>query len=183
MQGMTGVMTYDGKTFWMLMPFMGKTSAEKVPEEQIKDLEEQADFDGPLVDYKEKGHQVEYLGEDKIEGTAVHKLKLTKKNGDVSTIYLDAEAFVEIKQEGKRIMRGQPFEYEAALGDYKEVDGLMFPHSIENKPKGAPAGQAITIEKIELNPQLEDSRFTLEGQGASAPEAAAATPAPGGTPN
>jgi outer membrane lipoprotein-sorting protein len=186
-QGMKGVMTYDGKIGWMLMPFMGKTTAEKVPEDQLKDLEDQADFDGPLVDYKDKGHQIEYLGTDKIEGTTVHKLKLTKKNGDVSTIYLDGDAFLEIKQEGKRTMRGQEFEFEASIGDYKDVNGLMIAHSFESKAKGAPQGQTITIEKIELDPDLPDSDFSLEGQTAAAPPGAspaapaASTPKPGGS--
>jgi outer membrane lipoprotein-sorting protein len=175
-QGMTGVMTYDGKSGWMLMPFMGKTAPEPVPEEQLKDLAEQADFDGPLVGYQQKGHQVEYLGEDTIEGTPVHKLRLTKKSGDVSTIYLDKDAFLEIKQEASRETRGQQVEIEVTTGDYKEVDGLVLAHSVENRMKGAPVGQTITIETVELNPALEDSRFTMtpaDGSDAPAPAAPA----------
>lgn len=171
-QGMTGTMAYDGKVGWAVMPFMGKTSAEKIPEEQLRDIEDQADFDGPLVDYKEKGHQIEYLGTDTIEGTKVHKLKLTKKNGDVSTVYLDGDAFLEIKQEGKRSIRGQVVEFEVSTGDYKDVEGLMLPHSFETKEKSGTMTQAITIDKVELNPKLDDGRFTLEGQTAAPPAGA-----------
>ncbi len=60
-------------------------------------MEDQADFDGPLVDYKEKGNTVEYLGKEEMEGTKVHALKVTKKNGDVATLYLDADSFLELK--------------------------------------------------------------------------------------
>ena len=42
-------------------------------------------MDGPLIDYKAKGHTVELLGKDKVEGTDCYKLKVTLKNGDVRT--------------------------------------------------------------------------------------------------
>jgi outer membrane lipoprotein-sorting protein len=85
-QGMTGIQGYDGTTGWAVMPFVGKTEPEKMSPEDLKEMENQADIDGPLVDYKAKGHQVEYLGKADVEGTPVHKLKVTKKNGDVVTI-------------------------------------------------------------------------------------------------
>src|SRR5262245_39577232 len=57
-QGMTGIQAYDGKNGWGLMPFMGKKEPEAVPDDQRQLMEEQADMDGPLVDYKTKGHKV-----------------------------------------------------------------------------------------------------------------------------
>jgi hypothetical protein len=160
-QGMTGVQAYDGATGWAVMPFMGKKDPEKMSAEDLKDIEDQADMDGPLVDYKDKGHQVEYLGKKDIEGTPVHALKVSKKNGDVVTLYLDADAFLEIKAEGKSQRRGQEMEMEIAFGDYKEVGGILFAHSLDIKPKGAPAGQHLVIDKIELNPELASERFVM----------------------
>jgi hypothetical protein len=111
------------------------------------------------VDYKAKGNTVEYLGKDKMEGTDVYKLKVTRKNGDVSTLYLDADTFLEIKGEQKRMVRGSEQELETSIGDYKEVDGLMFPFGIEAGQKGSPQKQKITIEKVELNVPVEDASF------------------------
>ena len=73
-QGMTGVQAFDGETGWFIMPFMGKTDPEKMPPDQLKDIEDQADLDGPLVDYKKKGHKVELLGTDEVEGSEAYKL-------------------------------------------------------------------------------------------------------------
>ena len=160
-QGMAGIQAYDGTTAWMLMPFMGQTAPEKMPEQQAKDVIDQADFEGPLVGYRDKGHQVEYLGTEEIEGTPAHKLKMTKKNGDVEYHFLDAEASLEIMVKTSREMNGQPFEFQAGFGDYKEVGGLVMPHSIEITAAGAPASQVITMEKIELNPEIADDRFTM----------------------
>ncbi|HEY4596871.1 MAG TPA: outer membrane lipoprotein-sorting protein [Thermoanaerobaculia bacterium] len=160
-QGMTGIQAYDGKAGWSVMPFMGKTEPEAMSADDIKQAEDQADMDGMLVDYKEKGHQVEYVGKEDVEGTPAHKLKVTKKNGDVVNVYIDADSYMEIKQAGKVKVRGQEIEGQSTFGDFKTVDGLIFPFSIEQKAQGAPGGMTISISKIEVNPTLEASRFAM----------------------
>ncbi len=160
-QGMTGIQAFDGKTGWSVMPFMGKTEAEAMPEEDAKRMEEQADIDGLLLDYKEKGRQVEYTGKEDLEGTPVHKLKVTQKNGDVIHVYIDAEQYLQLKQAGKTKIRGQEVESETVFGDFKTVDGLVVPHSIEQKAAGMPAGMVMTISKVEINPSLTESRFVM----------------------
>jgi len=160
-QGMTGVQAFDGKTGWSVMPFMGKKDPEAMSADEVKQAADQADMDGMLVDYKDKGHQVEYAGKEDVEGTPAYKLKVTKKNGDVADVYLDAESYLEIKQAGKTKMRGQEIEGETTFGDFKTVDGLVFPFSMEQKAKGMPAGMTMTISKIELNPTVEGSRFAM----------------------
>lgn len=161
LQGMTGVQAYDGKAGWSVMPFLGKTEPEAMSDEDIKQAEDQADMDGMLVDYKEKGHQVEYVGKEDVEGTPAYKLKVTKKNGDVVNVYIDADSYMEIRQAGKVKVRGQELEGQSTFGDFKTVDGLVFPFSIEQKAQGAPAGMTISISKIEVNPTLDASRFTM----------------------
>ena len=161
MQGMTGVQAYDGKTGWLVMPFMGKTEPEAMSEEDLKQVDDQADFEGPLVDYKEKGHTIELVGKETVEGTEAWKLKVTRKSGDVSFIWLDSEAYLEIKEEGKRKARGQEMEFESTSSDYKEVGGILIPHSIASKPKGAPEGQVMTFDKIELNVDIPDGDFKM----------------------
>lgn len=158
-QGMTGVQTYDGKEGWALMPFMGKTEPEPIAGDELKALDDQADIDGLLVGYKEKGHQIEYAGKEDLEGSPAHKLKVTKKNGDVAWLWLDAEHFLELKISGKTKVRDQEIEGETLFGDYKEVGGIVFPHSIENRAVGMPGGMSITVDKIELNPELPTDRF------------------------
>ncbi len=160
-QGVTGVQAYDGQTGWMIMPFLGSSDPEKMPGDQLADLREQADFEGELVNWKAKGHQVELLGREKVEGTDAFKLKVVKSNGDVTFVYLDAEYFLEIKGEGKRTLRGQELEFESSIGDYKEVGGLMIPHSMSSRAKGAPVGQTVTFTKVELDVPLDDSLFAM----------------------
>jgi outer membrane lipoprotein-sorting protein len=172
-QGLTAVQAYDGKNAWQIMPFTGKKDPELMSADEAKEVEEMADVDGPLVDYKSKGHQVELLGKEKIEGTDAYKLKVTLKNGDVQTVYIDADSFLEIKEETKRTIRGSEQMAESAIGDYKEVNGIIFPFAVESGIKGSPEKQKLTITKIELNVVADDSIFKMP---APAPAPAPAKP-------
>jgi outer membrane lipoprotein-sorting protein len=169
-QGMTGVQAFDGKSGWSVMPFMGKKDPEAMSADEIRQTEDEADIDGLLVDSKEKGHQVEYAGKEDVEGTPAYKLKVTKKNGDIDNIYIDAESYMVIKESGKINVRGQEIENEVTFGDFKPVEGVIFPFSMEQKPKGAPAGMMITVSKIEVNPTLDASRFAMPAAAAKPAE-------------
>jgi outer membrane lipoprotein-sorting protein len=160
-QGMTGMQAYDGSTGWMVMPFMGKKDPEKMAGDELDSIKEEADFDGPMVDYKAKGNKVEYLGKVEVEGTPAYKLKLTRKNGNEETVYLDADNYLEIKTEGKRKIQGQESETETTIGNYKEVDGVLFATQIENHIKGRDGAQTFTIDKIEVNPAIDASTFAM----------------------
>jgi hypothetical protein len=176
-QGLTAVRAYDGKAGWAIMPFQGKKDPEPLTADDMKDIQEQADMDGALVDYAAKGHKVELLGKDKVEGSDAYKLKLTRKNGDVETIFIDADSFLEVRNEAKRIMRGTEVETESTIGDYKEVDGLVLPFSVDNGVKGRPEREKIAIEKYEINVPLEHAPFVMPEVKAAPATAPAATPA------
>jgi hypothetical protein len=162
LQGMTGINAYDGKTGWKIEPWGGKKDPEALGEEEMKGIVEDADFDGPLVDYKRKGNKIEFLGLDKFEGTDTYKLKITKPNGDVYTYYLDTDYYMPIKIDLRRLVRGEEREYETALGDYKLVNGWYLPFSVESNPKGHPQDKSKYVyDKIEANVAIDDGRFVM----------------------
>jgi outer membrane lipoprotein-sorting protein len=170
-QGLTLTQAYDGQSGWQIVPFTGKKDPEAMGGDDLKNMEEEADIDGPLMDYKQKGHKVELVGKEKIEGTDAYNIKVTLKNGNVRNIYLDADSFLEIKTTGKVTVRGTEVTFNTSLGDYKKVDGVMFPFSIEQHQEGGQGGeQKITIEKVEFNIPVDDASFKMP--------AVTATPAP-----
>lgn len=174
-QGMTGTQAYDGATGWLLMPFTGNKDAQKMTEEMLKDVRAEADFDGPTFDYKAKGNKVEYVGKEDVQGTPAYKLKVTTKDGKESLVYLDAETYLAIRTEATRNMQGQEMEMETTIGDYKTVEGLLFPFSIDSHVKGKEGmGQAITVDKIELNPKVDSTIFAMPAAAAK-PEAKSET--------
>ena len=173
-QGMTGIQAYDGETAWAIMPFMGSSDPQVMPDEQAKMMREQADFDGPLVNWKEKGNELELVGTTDVEGTEAYHVKVTLESGDVRHYFIDSEYYLPIKLEAKTTIQGNEMEIETTFGDYKEVGDLVMAHSIESKPKGAPSGQMLTIDSMELNIDLEEDIFTMPEVEESAEEAEAA---------
>jgi len=161
LQGLTGVNAYDGKTGWKIEPWQGKKDAEPLGEEEMKQIVEDSDFDGPLVNYQQKKNKIEFVGMEPVEGTDAFKLKVTLANGDVRYYYMDTDYYVPIKIDTKRMIRGAEREYETSLGDYKEVAGWYLPHSVEVNAKGSQNKQKVTYEKIEANVPIEDSRFHI----------------------
>src|SRR5690242_14640838 len=173
-QGMTQIQAYDGKTGWQISPFQGRRDPEMLGEDDLRDIVEDADFYGPLVDYKEKGNTIEYLGHDTVDGDDVYRLKVTLKNGDIVYYYLDPDTYIEIRTERQQFIRGAVRENQTDLGSYKQVNGVFFPFSISSGPKGRPEQKGtVTIEKMEANVDLADSAFKMP----SAQAAPAAKPA------
>ena len=127
----------------------------------MKQIIEDSDFDGPLVNYAAKGNKIEFEGKEVYEGSDVYKLKVTLANGTVKHYFLDTEYYVPIKIETKQINRGTEFDTETILGDYKEIAGVYFPFSIESGVKGSPNRASVTFEKIEVNQSIDDGRFSI----------------------
>jgi len=159
LQGLTQIAAYDGKQGWRVSPFSGRKDPERMATDDVKALIEDSEIDGALVDWKTKGSTVEYLGTEDVEGTAAHKLKVVRKNGDVSFVYLDPDHFLEIRVLTQRTRHGAHEEVETDLGDYEKAGGVFVPTSIESGQKGAPDKQRIIIDKVEANAPVDDSVF------------------------
>jgi hypothetical protein len=170
LQGMTQIEAYDGKDGWRVSPFFGRKDPERMSADDVKALVEDAEMDGPLVDWQAKGNQVEYLGTEDVEGTPAHKLKVTRKNGDVSFVYLDPDHFLEIRVLTQRTRHGAYEEVETDLGDYEKAGGVFVPTSIEFGRKGAPDKQRIIIDKVEANVPVDDTIFHFPGFQISLPQ-------------
>ena len=175
LQGMTGIQAFDGTKTWSVMPFMGKKDPEVGTDEDNKNAQDDADFDGALVDYKDKGNAIEVAGKESIDGADAYKLKVTKKNGKIEYDYLDAETWLLVKQEGKVKRRGTEMDGETLFSDYKDVDGIMEPFAMESGAKGMPQKQKMTFTKIELNVPIDDARFAVPANAAVATPPVAAT--------
>ena len=161
-QGMTAVQAYDGSTGWQIQPFGGKKDPMLMGDDDMRDLLIDADFDGPLVEYQEKGNKVEYLGHDVVDGDDALRLKVTLKNGDIVYYYLDPDTYLEIRKETQEFIRGSIRENVIDLGSYKQAGGVMFPFSVASGPKNDPSSwQYVTYEKIEVNVPLETSEFAV----------------------
>jgi outer membrane lipoprotein-sorting protein len=178
-QNLTMIRVYDGKSGWANNPFAGKINPDVMTEDDLRNISEEADFDGPMVDYKRKGNQVELAGKDKVEDKEVWRLKLTTKNGDVRYYSFDAGSFLLLKWEGKRRAEGQEFPVESYFRDYRDVEGLKFAFEIDSGSTATDLVQKLMIDKIELNPQLPDSEFAKPAAPADTTPAPSPSAPPG----
>jgi len=158
MQGMTITQCLNGDKGWQVMPMMGSTDPQDMSEDEIKPLKEQADYRGDLYDWEKKGHKLELIGKEDVEGTEAYNIKLTTKDGDVRHHFLDSEYFLIIKSTGKGKQMGMEFAYEAFPSDYKTVGGFMMAYSVVQKSEmGEMVFQFNTVER---NPEVSDDHFT-----------------------
>lgn len=160
-QGQTIVRVYDGQSSgWIINPFSENKGAVPMSGNDLQNIADESDFDGPLVDYQSKGNTIEYLGRSEVDGKPAEKLRLTTKSGNVRTYILDASTFLLMKWEGIRKNDDMEIPVESFFNDYREVGGVKFAFKIDTDSPGSNQSQQFSIEKIELDPQLDDARFT-----------------------
>jgi outer membrane lipoprotein-sorting protein len=173
-QNQTMIRVFDGTEGWANNPFAGKLNPEAMAEDDLKNISEEADFDGPLVDYAKKSNKVELVGKDKVEDTEVWRVMLTTKSGDVRYYLFDAKTFLLLKWEGRRRAEGNEYPIESYFHDYREVGGLKFAFEIDSGSSATNLTQKLVIDKIELNVNFPDSDFTKPAppdSGSAAPAA------------
>src|SRR6516165_11415409 len=175
LNGQTLIRTYDGKsTGWIYNPFAAKPEVQPMTESDLKSIFDEADFDGPFVDYKAKGNQIEFVDKADVQGKAAYKLKLTNKNNDVSYFYFDADTYLILKWEGARKVADRDVPWESIFHDFRDVEGVKYPFLIESDSPGTDQSQRITADKIEVNVPIDEARFGKPKPPAAPPAAAEA---------
>jgi len=157
-QGNKMLQIFDGQAGWSVIPWSGSSDPQDMTPDDIKGMKEQADFEGTLYNWKEKGHKVELVGKEDLEGTAVYQIKAVLADGNIETFFIDAENFVTIKVSNVSKIQGNETESESYTSNYKDVNGAMMPFAIENKVKGQTVS-TVVIDQYEINRELNDTLF------------------------
>ena len=169
-QGLDLVQAYDGRGgAWKINPFQGRKDPEKMSSDEARAMADSALIEGPLLASRKDGSHVQYLGREDFDGTLAYKLKVTQKDGDEFTYWLDPDTFLEIKIDETRKIRGATQSSETELGDYEKVAGVYFPMSVESWQQGQDnQRQRTIIASGEANPVVASDFFTEPG-GAATP--------------
>ncbi len=159
--GMEMIQAYDGNQGWAINPMMGSQNAEPMGELENKSFKMQSDMDGLLLNYKDKGYTVEYVGEADVEGTAAYQLKLDTHMDIVIDMFFDKEYFLVIKQSSTTNWEEKVIESDTFMSDFQEVgDGLVIPFSIETR-MGETVVNQIVLETVEHNVDVDESIFAM----------------------
>ena len=175
-QGQTGVRAFDGQHAWERLPLPGERARPMGPEEAAE-ARAQADVDlSPLVDSAAKGFTVELVGRDRLPGGETWKLVVRGREGPPRTLHLDVRTHLMVQTIDMRSVDGKPVEMVTEISDYRPLAGLVFPHRIEVGPRGKPERQRLVIQKVEINPPLDASRFTMPAERRKPPTRKPAAP-------
>jgi len=161
-QGTTSVFAHDGKAGWQIAPLQGQFEPQAMPPEaDAAGGADQRDIEGPLVDWKTKGHVVELVGREAIAGVETDKLKVVLRDGVVRYDYVDVASHMVVRSDVSRLVRGHRVELQNTFSDFRKVSGIVFPHLIEIHVKDRPQILKIVVERIELDPELDPVSFRM----------------------
>jgi Outer membrane lipoprotein-sorting protein len=160
LMGMTQSSCINGDKGWANNPFQGQMDAEPLTADQVKEMKEQTDLAGHLNGYKEKGYTAEYIGKEDVEGTELHKIKLTLSPTHTQYSLIDPESFMEVKQISVVTVDGKEVTSESVMSDYKTIEGITMPYTIEqnNPMMGA---TVMKVTKLEINPSVDEKIFEM----------------------
>jgi hypothetical protein len=169
-QGLTQVQAWDGEKGWQIQPFEGRKDPAPMSGDDAKPFRLAADLDGPFVDAKAKGHALEYLGTEDVEGTLAHKLRVKLKWGGDVTVWIDPDTWMVIRDLQKSTVRGAEQEVETDYGDYEKAGGVYVPMSEESGSRNSPpASRAKSIyDKVEANVAVAADAFSFPAKAVPA---------------
>jgi len=150
------IQTYNGTTGWMYAPAMGIAAPQEMGAEEIKAALQQAQFESPLWNYKEKGSSVELAGSSD-DGSA-HKVKMTKEDGESMTFLIDKKTFLTTGIITVQVMGGAEAELNISMKEYKAVKGIQSPHYISQKMDGA-LMVTMVVESVEYDKEIDPAQF------------------------
>lgn len=148
----------NGESGWMLRPAMmgGTGEPEEMPADQIRMATSQKNIGSSLLIAQKEGAAIDLVSKEKLDGADVFLLKVTKLDGQESQVYVSALTYFIVKTTGKLKANGQEVDTEVNFSNYKAVDGLYFPFTIET---AGPTGGMMTVEtlSVEVNPAIDAS--------------------------
>lgn len=151
MNGYNIVTTTEG---WNYMPFQGQTKPEPMTSDEIKAAQEDLALQDEFINYKAEGKKLELLGKDDIEGMECFKLKMTNKDGQESTYFIDTESHYVIKKVSKIKANGKEMETTTSFSNFEKLpEGIVYPMAISSE------WGTVDVVKVEINPTFDKAIF------------------------
>jgi len=161
MQGQRMVSAFDGAKVWAINPMLGPGPRE-LTGQQADMIRDQASFDGPLVNYKDRGDTLEMAGSADLGGAKAWKLKLTRKIGGRSMfIYVDADTGLEKQWSATVDQSGMTIDVDTVMLDYQPTpEGILVARSMRTLVGGQQQG-LLKVLTVEYNAPIEDAAFQM----------------------
>ncbi|CAE6804314.1 hypothetical protein R75461_05342 [Paraburkholderia nemoris] len=154
------VRMFNGKQGWKVSPSAtGSGEARPYTMDELRSAHDEQVIDGLLIDHQAKGVDVALEGIEKVDGHEAYRLGVKLPSGVTRHVWVDAQSFLDVKYD--RAARGPrgPITVEVKYSNYKDVEGLQIPFTIESGVVAAGKSDKLTIDKVSLNPPLDDGMF------------------------
>jgi outer membrane lipoprotein-sorting protein len=156
---------FDGAQGWRLRPAHGQPDVQPFSIDEVRFAQGSAGIDGPLIDYAAKGSTVSLAGVDQIENRKAYHLLVRTASGETQHVWVDTETFLEIRYDRSAggVAGNVPRTVSVVYRDYKITDGLQIPSIIETGAGPGSTPDRMVIERVAVNPPLEDRTFAEPG--------------------
>lgn len=159
--GMTGYSIITSEGGWNFNPMQGQTKPEPITQDELKYGKDNLDLQGDFVDYKAKGHSIQLMDKEDIEGVECLKIKLTRKSGNESIFFFDPKTYYIVRTSSKMSANGQEVESVVNMSNYQKLpEGIVIAYTIESTAVPAP----ITVTKVIVNGKIDEAVFKVVTQ-------------------
>jgi hypothetical protein len=157
---------FDGAHGWKVRPASdGSPDVEAYTPQEVRFAQGEPVIDGPLIDYQAKGIAVTLQGVEEVEGHKAYRLNLKLASGERNDVWIDTQTFLDIKYDRRSYSsHGVPGTVSVLYRNYKDIGGLQIPSVLEIGTGSGKVPDKMVIEKIALNPPVEDRMFTRPGR-------------------
>jgi outer membrane lipoprotein-sorting protein len=155
------IRVYDGSHGWKLHPTGSVPDLQPYSAEELAFARDAQVVDGPLMHYSTAGAAITLSGVEQVEGRKAYVLSARLPSGDSGRVWVDAETFLELRADRQvRNAAGHSATVTVNYRDYHTFEGLQLPVVIETSAASGKAADRLVIEKVALNPPLDDQLFT-----------------------
>lgn len=131
-------------------PFNGMANPERMTAEDVKLAQDELDQQTVLLDYAAKGHSLELMDPEDVDGVDAIQLKVNLSSGKTIFYYIDPETYYVIRTKVKGISNGQEFTNISNYYNFQKTkEGILFAFVIDN----------ISFDKIEVNTDIDNKLF------------------------
>jgi hypothetical protein len=163
--GVKSVRAFDGKQGWKVrLTRDAKPEVQSYTTDELKFAHDAPGIDGPLMDYEAKGVAVALDGVDEVEGRKAYRISVTLPSGARSHVWIDTQTFLDVKYDRlSHDLRGRGGTVAVYNRAFRTVSGLVIPTTIEIGAGSAKLPDKMVIERVAINPPLEDRTFARPG--------------------
>ena len=171
---------FDGARGWTMRAGEdGIPRLDQFTPQEEKFARDAAGLEGPLIDVRARGATVELEGLDEIEGHRAYHLTVSTPSGDRQQVWVDAETLLEIRYDRPTYSaRGISGSVSVFYREYQPVQGLQLASVIEIGAGTAKKPDRMVIERVALNPSIDDAQFTRPPVAPRRPEVMVRPPTP-----